>query len=98
MTETEYRHEATRISDAILRAELIEPRLPAKSLRDIFADIKKYAEIGLKLLDVLAKYFFVNGKISAPSVFKIWIYFRLVGELYNLFKELKNEDSIPKPI
>lgn len=96
MTQAEYTAETTRITESILRAELIEPRLPAKSLRDIFSDIKKYAEIGLKLLDVLAKYFFVNGKIAAPSVFKIWIYFRLVGELYNLFKNIKNEDSIPK--
>ena len=95
-TEQEYKFEVEKVSNAILRAELIENRLPAKSLRDILGDLKRYAEIGLKLLGVLAKYFFVNGKISAPSVFKIWIYFRLVGELYNLFKNIKNEDSISK--
>lgn len=62
------------------------------SLDSFWETIKKYGSFGFKVFTILAKYFYKNGKIYAPSLLMIWKYFGLAGELYILFKDF-NKDT-----
>lgn len=51
-------------------------------------DLKDYLLLARDLISILAKYFInADGRISAPSILKFWIYFKMVKELYDKFKE-----------
>lgn len=63
------------------------------SKRSIKEWIEDMIEIGKKYLiviDILAKYFFKDGKIIAPSPLKFWVWIKLAFELYNFFKDVKD--------
>lgn len=63
-------------------------------VQDLLNKVVKHGKLFLALIDILAKYFYKNGKISAPSPFRIWVYFALVKELFIFFKNLNNENDI----
>lgn len=63
-------------------------------IQDLLDKLVKNGKIFLKLIDILAKYFYVNNKLTAPNPLKFWVYIKLVAELYNFFKNLKNEDNL----
>ena len=86
-TITEYEDtfaEGNNIMDSLT---FVKAETPEMNLDNFFDNAKKYISFALTVIDVLAKYFFKNGKLAAPTLLKFWIYFSLVVELYNLFKD-----------
>lgn len=79
--------EGQSIIESLTFAEAITPE------NDFFDKAKKYINFSLTVIDVLAKYFFKNGKLAAPTLLKFWVYFSLVVELYNLFKEFNKSSK-----
>lgn len=78
------------LQNAIDAAATAERSIQLKAFKDIIGQIKMYADLALKILNTLAKYFFDNGKLSPPAIWKVWVYFKLVKELYYIFKTYKN--------
>ena len=54
--------------DTILTGENLITAIDAKPDRNFFDVARKYVEFGVKVILVLGKYFFKNGKLSAPSL------------------------------
>lgn len=63
-------------------------------MQSIIDYVVKNAKLFLMFLDVLAKYFYKDGKLYAPNPLKFWIYFKLAVELYEFFKRIGDEKSI----
>lgn len=79
--------EGQNIIESLTFAEAVTPD------NDFFDKAKKYIAFALTVIEVLAKYFFKNGKLAAPTLLKFWVYFTLVVELYGLFKDFNKSSK-----
>lgn len=70
----------------ILEGNNLHSILETNTNVDWFKTAQTYLTFALQVLGILAKYFFKNGKLYAPSLIMFWKYFGLVTELYTLFK------------
>lgn len=62
------------------------------SVKDWFSEAQKYVEFSVKVILVLGKYFFKDGKVYLPKLIFFWKYIGLITELYTLFSDFKKNN------
>jgi hypothetical protein len=90
-TYLEYQVHKLDTESLLEKGEFIESK---RSIKEWIEDMIEIGKKYIVVIDILAKYFFKDGKIVAPSPLKFWVWGKLTYELYNFFKDVKDVRKI----